>query len=322
MGAVALGSSVVAAFWPLTTALSSTDVLQARLGAAALGATACAVMAVVRTGRSALWLGVAIGAAAVGAGLLLAHFNAAAGCLADYDDRTVIVGREYRADAAAYLAGNPGLSPSDRLLDAGGVPERIWTAASIRSCRLWVSLGGLAAVPLFALCAGALISRGQQRFLPARSPTAPIVPGGQADVPVYDAFLSYRHQEPDSTHAMELLERLEARGLRVAIDVRDFAGNEHFLSEMERCIKGSRYVLCVITAQYLASDHTSEEAVISKTLDMAERRKRLVPLVFERVTLPVWLHGLVGIDFTASARVEPLERLHALLAPKPQAERT
>jgi len=73
--------------------------------------------------------------------------------------------------------------------------------------------------------------------------------------------------------------------------------------------------LCVITSQYLDSDHTSEEAIISKTLDMAERRKRLVPLIFERVQLPVWLYGVVGIDFTATAGVEPLDRLLDLLVP-------
>ena len=83
-----------------------------------------------------------------------------------------------------------------------------------------------------------------------------------------------------------------------------------------RCIRQSRFVLCIVTTQYLASDHTSEEAIISKTLDMAERRRRLVPLILDRVELPVWLHGLVGIDFTAEATVNPLERLLALLTQK------
>jgi len=72
-------------------------------------------------------------------------------------------------------------------------------------------------------------------------------------------------------------------------------------------------VLCVITSQYVQSDHTSEEAIISKTLDLAERRRRLVPLIFERVELPVWLHGLVGIDFAATPIVDPRERLVQLL---------
>lgn len=51
-------------------------------------------------------------------------------------------------------------------------------------------------------------------------------------------------------------------------------------------------------------DDTSEEAIISQTIDLAERQKRLVPLIFERVELPLWLHGLVGIDFTADASLD------------------
>jgi hypothetical protein len=305
----------VAAVWPLTPALSSGDALQARAGSAAVAAITCVLLALIPGGRRGLWIAVAIVSAAAGIVLLLAHFDALAGCVADYSGRPVIIGREYAPDAAPYISANPGLAPSDRLLDAGGVPERIWSGESIRSCRLWASWGAMATIPLFALSVGALISRGRHRFVSGRRSTPPLV--RPAGTPAYDAFISYRHTEPDKTHAIEILESLERRGLRVAIDVRDFAANEHFLSEMERCIKQSRYVLCVITARYLASDHTSEEAIISKTLDMADRRKRLVPLVFERVELPVWLHGLVGIDFTESATVEPTGRLLGLLAAPP-----
>ncbi len=314
---VALTAIVVAAVWPLTPALPSGDALQARLGAAVVAAIACALLAVIRGWRPGIWIGVSIGSAAAGVVLLIAHFNAIAGCVADYDGQPVIIGREYAADAASYITDNPGLASSDRLFDAGGVPERIWSAESIRSCRLWASWGGTATIPLFAVSVAALVPRGRHRFLSRQRSTPPLVAGTPAGTPVYDAFISYRHAEPDKTHAIDILESLERRGLRVAIDFRDFAANEHFLSEMERCIKESRYVLCVITAQYLASDHTSEEAIISKTLDMADRRKRLVPLVFERVELPVWMHGLVGIDFTEVASVEPTERLLGLVAAPP-----
>jgi len=313
---VALTAIVVAVVWPLTSALPPGDALQARLGAAVVAAVACALLAVIRGGRPPVWIGVSLASAAAGVALLFAHFNARAGCVAEYDGRSVVIGREYAADAASYVAANPGLAPSDRLLDAGGVPERIWSAGSIRACRLWTSWGGTAAIPLFAVSLAALIPRGRRFLSTPRSP-APLVPGAPAAPPVYDAFISYRHTEPDKTHALDILESLERRGLRVAIDFRDFAANEHFLSEMERCIKQSRYVLCVITSNYLASDHTSEEAIISKTLDLADRRRRLVPLVFERVELPVWLHGLVGIDFTEAASVEPTERLLGLLAAAP-----
>ncbi|HVH26488.1 MAG TPA: toll/interleukin-1 receptor domain-containing protein [Vicinamibacterales bacterium] len=313
---VALTGSVVAAVWPLTPALSSADALQVRLGAVAMAVMACAVVAVVRMARPAFWIAVSIVSAVAGVVMLLVHFNATAGCITDYNGRAVIIGRQFAPDAAEYVAANPGLSSSDLLLDAGGVPDRVWAAASIRSCRLWVSWGGLATIPLFAISGAALVSRGRHRFVQSRRGGAAAVAPVRAGAPTYDAFISYRHSEPDHVHAIELLEALERRGLRVAIDFRDFAANQHFISEMERCIKESRYVLCLITSQYLASDHTSEEAIISKTLDLAERRRRLVPLIFDRVELPVWLHGLVGIDFTPSARVDPMDRLVGLLTSK------
>ena len=40
--------------------------------------------------------------------------------------------------------------------------------------------------------------------------------------PQYDLFISYRHGEPDSAFARELLTAIEARGYRAAIDERDF----------------------------------------------------------------------------------------------------
>jgi hypothetical protein len=315
--AVALAAGIGALLWPLTPALSSRDAVQARLAAAVVAAIACAMLPLVKGRRFKVWIGVSVLSAAAAVALLLAHFNAATACVANYEGRPVIIGRDYAPDIETYIKDNPGLSAADRLFDAGGVADRVWTTDSIRSCRLLVSWAGLAAIPLFAACVAALISSGRRSFLPV--PPAPAAGGisAPARTPVYDAFLSYRHLEPDTTHAVEMLESLEGRGLRLAIDFRDFSPNEHFLSEMERCIKDSRFVLCVVTSHYLQSDHTSEEAIISKTLDLAERRRRLVPLIFERVELPVWLHGLVGIDFTAAARVDPLDRLAGLLTTKP-----
>jgi hypothetical protein len=315
--AVALTAGAGALLWPLTAALPSRDALQVRLASVVIAGIACAVLPLVRGIRPRIWIGVSILSAVTGVILLLVHFNAAAACVADYDGRPVIIGRDYTPDIAVYIKDNPGLSASDRLFDAGGVPERIWTAESIRSCRLLVSWAGLVAIPLFAIGAVALISGGRHGFLSGSPKTAAAGVSAATSTPIYDAFISYRHLEPDTTVACDILESLEGHGMRVAIDFRDFTPSEHFLSEMERCIRQSRFVLCVITSHYLDSDHTSEEAIISKTFDMAERRRRLVPLVFERVELPVWLHGLVGIDFTQSARVEPLERLLHLLTTRP-----
>jgi hypothetical protein len=310
---IAIAAAALALAWPLTAALPTSQATPARVAVAVLAALICVAAARLPRLRAGAWLTLAAVCGCVAIGLLLAHFEAANACVAEYDGQPRIVGREYTSDVGPYIAANPGLSASDRLLDAGGIAERVWTTESIQRCRFWVSWGGLLVVPLFAASAAALVAGAGRRPLRAARSEAGTERPRVTPTTRYDAFLSYRHIEPDRQLAFEILEFLERHGLRVAIDVRDFAANEHFISEMERCIKESRFVLCVITARYVESVHTSEEAIISKTLDLAERRRRLVPLIVEPVELPVWLHGLVGIDFTPSAHVDPLERLKGLL---------
>jgi hypothetical protein len=85
---------------------------------------------------------------------------------------------------------------------------------------------------------------------------------------------------------------------------------------MERCIRTSRFTLTLISQGFMDSGHTEEEALIAKVLDMGERKRRLVPLVLQRVKLPAWMYGIVGIDFTAEAAlVEPLDKLKTALGP-------
>jgi hypothetical protein len=114
----------------------------------------------------------------------------------------------------------------------------------------------------------------------------------------YDVFISYRRQDPDKTFARELLARLEADGYKAAIDERDFEANAHFLEEMERCVKESRFTLAVVSPRFLESGNTNEEMIICKVLDMGERKKRLIPLITEKVEMPVWLYALTGVDYT------------------------
>jgi hypothetical protein len=316
---LALAAAAVAFAWPLTSALPPRLVISARLAAAVAAVLVCAALAIWNTAGQRFTILMSALCGLVGIALLAVHFDAQTRCIADYEGQPVIIGTTYTPEIQPYVQGNPGLSAADRLFDAGGVAERLWTTDSIRSCGLRVSWAGLGAIPFLAASAAALL-RGRRYTLAARTPS-PFSPATLGPtLPVFDAFVSYRHVEPDRTLAFELLETLEARALRVAIDARDFSPNEHFLSEMERCIRQSRFVLCVITSQYVQSDHTSEEAIISKTLDLAERRRRLVPLIFERVELPVWLHGLVGIDFTPGAIVDPRERLVQLLKGGPAAK--
>ena len=130
----------------------------------------------------------------------------------------------------------------------------------------------------------------------------------------YDAFISYRRQDPDRAFAREILTKMETHGFKVAFDERDFQPHATFLDEMERCVEESRFTLAVVSPRYFESGNTEEEAVISKVIGMRERKRRVIPLILERVKMPVWLFNLVGIDFTATdALVNPYDRLRQAL---------
>jgi hypothetical protein len=292
--------------------MPAADVLPARLVTALVCVAVCVVFARwhTRRGNRAVWALIGLVSAGAGVAAAWTYTTAARACIASYEGRRLIVGRELTPLAAEYVRRNPGQSREDLLLDAGGRTDVVWAARSLRDCYLIITWCGLAALPLLtsALLSGVRATGG--RYLPGRAtPAAP-----EVSVHTYDAFISYRHAEPDRGIAFDLLERLEKAGFRMCIDLRDFRPQESFVAEMERCIRASRFVLCVITSQYLASDHTLEEAVISKVIDLEERERRLVPLVFEPVIMPVWLHGIVGIDCSGDSPVDPFERLVQMLS--------
>jgi hypothetical protein len=128
----------------------------------------------------------------------------------------------------------------------------------------------------------------------------------------YDAFISYRHA--NRALARQLLRDLESAGYKVAIDERDFGRNLTFLEELERCIKESRFTLALLSPEYLDSGNCVEEAIICKVLDMGARKRRLVPLVLEKVERPVWLYDITGIDYTDTDPLVPhFEQLTGML---------
>ncbi len=139
----------------------------------------------------------------------------------------------------------------------------------------------------------------------------------------FDAFISYRRQEPDKSFARNLLQSLQTQGYRVAFDEITFSPEASFLEEMERCVRTSRFVLAVVSSRYFDSGNTQEEAILTKVMDMRDRKRRLIPLILEEIELPYWLYNLVGIHFTdPDPLVQPLDRLFNTLGVPTQVEQT
>ncbi len=140
--AVGAAGLLLAALWRLSPALSTSETFQVRLVCAFLTVAACTAIALVRGVRPMVWMLVAAVSIVLGLALLVNHLGAAGACVATYNSRLIVIGRDYTPAAADYVNTNRGLSASDLLLDSGGDPERIWTRASIASCRFWLGWAG------------------------------------------------------------------------------------------------------------------------------------------------------------------------------------
>jgi len=264
--------------------------------------------------RPQTWFAVALVALAFGVGSFSAGGYAQRACIARYGDKPILIGTDLTTLGATYAQANPELSNDELLFDSAGVPERMWTRSSISRCRAFIGSTYFLWIPFLVVCLVATVQAMPTATLPSVLRNA-LPPQRETETTTrYDVFLSYRHDGVDANVATQLVEALEADGYRVAIDERDFPANASFLQEMERCVRESRFTVAVISSRYLESGNCQEEAVICKVLDMGDRKRRLIPLVIERVSMPAWLYGIVGIDCTKpDPLVDPIDKLKATL---------
>jgi hypothetical protein len=311
-------AGIAAAFVPPPAALAdATSRWIVALVSAAIVAFAILPLLVWRNvAGPAIWTGLAVASLTLGIASFIASSYIERTCTANYAGRPVVIGTELNSLGANYRRANPELSTEDLLFDAAGVPERIWTPSSIGRCRGLAGGTYFLAIPFLAICLLAATEGVANTTIlsPVRWGTRAAPPSLEPVPARYDVFVSYRHETADRAFTTELVSTLEADGYRVAIDERDFPANASFLLEMERCIRESRFTVAVISPRYLASGATQEEAIISRVLDLGDRKRRLIPLVIEPVSMPAWLYGIVGIDFTKrDPLVDPYDKLKATL---------
>lgn len=113
----------------------------------------------------------------------------------------------------------------------------------------------------------------------------------------HDIFISYSHKDKEWV-CEELLRRLEAVGLRVVIDYRDFKIGVPVLINIERAVDNSRHVLLVLSPAWLESEWADFESLLAGTTDPVGRKQRLIPLLYEPCPLPTRLSALTYADFT------------------------
>jgi len=100
----------------------------------------------------------------------------------------------------------------------------------------------------------------------------------------FDAFISYSHRDRGWVDE-HLLPPLEQAGLRVCIDYRDFEVGVSPQENMENAVNGSRHVVLVLSSSSVSSEWSGFEYLLASEEDPIAKRRKLVPLLIERIEL-------------------------------------
>jgi hypothetical protein len=120
----------------------------------------------------------------------------------------------------------------------------------------------------------------------------------------YDAFVSYRHQEPDKTWVRQsFVPALEAAGLRVCVDHRDFQLGAPLVTEMARAVEESRTTVAVLTPAYLQGRFTELENVLAEHVGLEQRAVRLIYVVREPCEPPLRMRARLRLDLTTDEEI-------------------
>jgi hypothetical protein len=139
--------------------------------------------------------------------------------------------------------------------------------------------------------------------------------GGQARAPAaaapaadgyrYDVFLTYRDREPDRSWARKvLLPRLEAQGVRVCIDHRDFRLGQPRVKATEEAVQASRYTLSVLTAAYLDNQLAELGGLLAEYLGAESNQSRWLGVLREPCVARLNLRSRMLLDMTDDADLD------------------
>jgi hypothetical protein len=140
----------------------------------------------------------------------------------------------------------------------------------------------------------------------ASPPAAPVAPLPAPDALTYDAFLSYDRSDAVDRAWVEqvVVPRLEARGLRLCLEHRDFQFGGPRIREMERAVATSCYSVSIFTPAYLASSFREFESLIAQHQDLETRVARFVP-IFRRPCQPrIGVRMVFALDLTRDTEVD------------------
>lgn len=142
------------------------------------------------------------------------------------------------------------------------------------------------------------------------------------DSSLYDAFISYRSNDPVDRAWVEkvMVPRLEQLGLRLCLENRDFRPGHPRIREMERAVTRSRYTVAVLTPSYLDGGFEDFQALLAQHQNLETRMVRFVPIVRRACRPALGVRMTELLDLSREPEVDAnLERLALVLRQPPEA---
>ncbi|KOV86714.1 TIR domain-containing protein [Nocardia sp. NRRL S-836] len=117
----------------------------------------------------------------------------------------------------------------------------------------------------------------------------------------FDVFVSYA--TVDRALVRPFVERLRADGFRIWFDEQRMAGGRPAMQQLAEGIENSAHLVACLTDAYLQRPWTDFELQVSRYLDPSGRLGRTIPVLFDRLTvpLPAEIRFLATCDLTAVA---------------------
>jgi AAA-like domain/TIR domain len=117
---------------------------------------------------------------------------------------------------------------------------------------------------------------------------------------VYDLFISYSADDREWVLGT-LLPKLSAANLKVSVSDHDFDIGVPRLINIERAVTQSRYILLILTPEWVESEWAEFEGILAQTKGATSRRWPVLPLQLKPCTLPDRIASLTFADFTRPA---------------------
>ena len=125
----------------------------------------------------------------------------------------------------------------------------------------------------------------------------------------HDVFISYSHKDKPWVSTV-LVKALRDHGLRVLVDESDFEIGHSSIENMADAVQQSRRTLAVLTPNWVGSEWTRFEGLLTAQEDPTGARGRLMPILRQKCDPPKWLSIRSYLDMVDDSAVSrQMERL-------------